>query len=234
MDYVLNVELVKKQLSDKSFKKVSDAFNDAKEFKCYIKVQASNDREYQLTDKTKEAFLEDIDCSLLVFQAVYHKQYELIKNMCEYWHVKGLLDWKEVLHIAFGLVDEEGVKLAWEYVASSYYTMTGYLQERIAELLLEAECPKQVCMLGEIVRRSSSFDRAKIRARVFQKSERHFLWMHDVKARKAFEEIVQPCKVPILESYLNYYHIDQTQVILELMLDRVPKEVIQYGIMPYL
>ena len=190
-------------------------------------------REYQLNDKTKEAFLKDIDFSLLLFQAVYHKQYELIKNMCGYWHAPKLLDWKEVLRIAFGLVDEEGVKLAWGYIAGSYYTMTGHLQERIRDLLLEAECPKQVCILGELVN-GASFDRTKMRNQIFQKSERHFLWMHDQKARKAFEQIVQPCQIPILQSYLDYYHIDQTQVILELILTRVPKDVIQYGIMPYL
>ena len=233
MDYVLNVDLVKKQLGEKIFKKVSDAFKDAQEFKCYIRVQVSGSREYQLTHNTKEAFLEDIDFSILVFQAVYHKQYELIKNMCGYWHAPKLLEWKEVLRIAFGLVDEEGVKLAWGYIAGGYYTMTGHLQEQITNLLLEAECPRQVCILGELVK-GASFDRTKMRARIFRESERHFLWMHDAKARKVFEQIVQPCQIPILQSYVEHCNTDKIQVILELVLNCMPKDVIQYGIMPYL
>jgi len=232
MDYVLNVDLVKKQLGEKIFKKVSDAFKNVKEFKCHIRVQPSNGLEYQLTDDTKEAFLKDIDFSLLVFQSVYHKQFDLLKNIDSYWHVTKLLDWKEVLHIAFGLVDEEGVKEAWANIARGR-SKPGYLQERLTNLFLEATCPKQIHILGELMN-WDLFDRTKIRNAIFQKSERHFLWMYDTKARKVFERLIRPYNIPILESYLEHYHTDKIQVILELILNGVPKDVIQYGIMPYL
>jgi hypothetical protein len=78
------------------------------------------------------------------------------------------------------------------------------------------------------------FDRTKIRNAIFQKSERHFLWMYDTKARKVFERLIRPYNIPILESYLEHYHTDKIQVILELVLNCIPKDVIQYGIMPYL
>ena len=234
MEYVLNLDVVKKQLREKSFKEISKAFKEADEFKCYIQVQVSRDNEYLLIDKTKDAFFKDIDFSLLLCQIVYQKQFSLLESMDRYYRMNDLIDWKEVLHISFGLIDEEGLKMAWEKIREPYRSMTGYLQERITDLFLEATCPKQIHMIGALIR-GASFDRTKIRKVIFQKSERHFLWMYDTKARKIFEEFVHPLDdIPILDSYLEYYHIDKIQVILELVLTRLPKEIILYNIMPYI